>query len=122
MTNCIVCKNEIGLYLRVNNEGISFCSDECSEGAANSPDDRDHPYIDDYDAIRWEYIACTNLYDSEAGEEEIEALQERIESALDEFWEYTALEGGDGMFAREIYRYWQELEELGEKIRLGRDC
>ncbi|GLI84665.1 hypothetical protein ANABIO32_23760 [Rossellomorea marisflavi] len=120
MTKCIECKKKIGLYLRVNNEGIPFCSDECYEGVDNSPDDRDHPYIDDYDAIRWEYIACTNQYDSEAGEEEIEALQERIESALDEFWEYTALEGGDGVFSREIYRYyWQELEELGERIRLG---
>ncbi|MCD8510035.1 MAG: hypothetical protein LRY73_09315 [Bacillus sp. (in: Bacteria)] len=51
---CKVCRKKPRLERRVNNEGVVFCSDDCYEKFENSPNDMDHPYIDDYDAVRFE--------------------------------------------------------------------
>ncbi|MDM5326357.1 hypothetical protein [Neobacillus sp. CF12] len=113
MERCKVCRKKPKLTRRVNCEGVVFCSDECYEGYEDSPNDHDHPYIDDYDAVRFEYIEWMKSYDSFLiGEQTKENLLEGIESVLEDFADYYLLEGSDGVFLREIYHYLLSLEEL----------
>lgn len=113
MERCKVCRKKPKLTRRVNCEGVVFCSDECYEGYEDSPNDHDHPFIDDYDAVRFEYIEWMKSYDSFLlGEQTKENLLEGIESVLEDFADYYRLEGSDGVFSREIYLYLLSLEEL----------
>lgn len=122
MEKCILCGKVPGLEKRVNNEGLIFCSDSCYEEHDNSPNDIDHPYIDDYDMIRLEYIWWMENYENEldngieTGEPEKDELLEVLDDLLLEFHDYYQLEGEDGSFSREIYRYLLELEDLRNKI------
>ena len=63
MKRCKVCRKKTGMERRVNNEGIVFCSDECYEEFDDSLNDNDHPYIDDYEALRFEYIHLMQYYE-----------------------------------------------------------
>jgi hypothetical protein len=65
MKRCAVCKKKPKLDRSVNCEGIIFCSDDCYEAYENSPNDNDHPYIDDYDYIRFEYSEWMKEYEKE---------------------------------------------------------
>lgn len=119
MERCKLCKKKPKLKRRVNCEGLVFCSDDCYEEFDNSPNDMDHPYIDDYDAIRFEYIEWTKSYEQELcnaksidGKPIKEELLEGIESVIDEFSDYMRLKGEDGVFSKEIYNYLMELEAL----------
>ncbi|MDG4658340.1 hypothetical protein P6P90_15885 [Ectobacillus antri] len=119
MKMCKVCRKKPRLGRRVNNEGILFCSDDCYEAFEDSPNDMDHPYIDDYDAVRFEYMEWTGRYEQKlmsAAGRNLQAVKEElvegIESVIEEFRDYVSLEGTDGVFSAEIYEYLQELENL----------
>lgn len=119
---CIVCGNVIGLEKRVNIAGEVFCSDRCYEKHNHAVDDFSHPYIDDYDMIRLEYIWWMENFENElyrgyeTGEPEKEELLEDLDVLFDEFYDYYRLEGEDGIFSQEIYRYLLELEGLRKTI------
>lgn len=118
MKRCKVCRRKPGIERRVNVEGIVFCSDDCYEEFDDSPNDHNHPYIDDYDAVRFEYIEWMKSYEDElyrfwlTGEPHRSDLLEGISSVFEEFDDYYQLEGYDGVFSREIYHYLLALEEL----------
>lgn len=122
MKRCKVCRKKPGIERRVDCEGIVFCSDDCYEEFDNSPNDNDHPYIDDYDAVRFEYIEWMKNYENDLygniifGTPKKSDLLEGIESVIDEFGDYYNLEGNDGVFSEEIYQYLLGLEELHSLI------
>lgn len=103
---------------RVNCEGVLFCSDDCYEEYSESPNDNNHPYIDDYDAIRFEYIEWMKNYEDDLykcwlyGTPKKEDLVESIDDLFEEFYDYYRLEGSDGVLSEEIYHYLLEFEEL----------
>lgn len=118
MKRCKVCRKKPRIEKKVNCEGVLFCSNDCYEEYDDSPNDIDHPYIDDYDAVRFEYIQwmknCENklygywLY----GYPSKEHLIENINDFMDEFYDYYRLEGTDGIFSSEIYNYLLAFEDL----------
>ena len=115
MNRCKVCRKKPKLERRVNCEGIVFCSDECHENYEHSPNDDSHPYIDDYHAVRFEYIEWMRSYEADLykyGPSKKEDLVEGIESVIEEFADYIRLAGSDGVFSKEIYQYLLGLEEL----------
>ena len=118
MKRCKICRKKPRLERRVNCEGIVFCSDDCYELFENSPNDNDHPYIDDYDAVRSVYTIWMKRYENDLydplhdGTSKKEDLIERIGSVLEEFDDYYRLEGSDGLFSEEIYTYSPALEGL----------
>ena len=120
MERCKVCRKKPRIERRVNNEGIVFCSDECYEEFEDSPNDHDHPYIDDYEALRFEYIHLMHNYEGNLYEACIKdqvrsikvELLELIDSLMSEFSQYYGLEGLDGVFSKELYHYLLDLEEL----------
>ncbi|WP_075983683.1 hypothetical protein [Bacillus massilinigeriensis] len=122
MKRCKVCRKKPGIERRVDCDGIVFCSDDCYEKFDNSPNDNDHPYIDDYDAVRFEYIEWMKNYENDLygniifGTPKKADLLEGIESVIDEFGDYYSLEGNDGIFSEEIYHYLLALEELHSLI------
>ncbi|MRH41536.1 hypothetical protein GH741_02470 [Aquibacillus halophilus] len=123
MKRCKVCRKKPRIRRRVNNEGILFCSDDCYEEFEDSPDDIDHPYINDYEAIRYEYIQWMNNYVDDLymywlyGAPKKESLLEQIDDLLGEFIDFYALEGQDGVFSAEIYNYLIDFEQLQKEIR-----
>lgn len=118
MKRCKVCRKKPRLARRVNAEGIVFCSDDCYEEFDGSPSDHNHPYIDDYDAVRFEYMEWMKTYEDDLydfwflGAPSRNDLLEGIESVLEEFDDYYRLEGSDGVFSLEIYHYLLRFEEL----------
>jgi hypothetical protein len=118
MKRCKICRKKSKIKRRVNCEGMLFCSDDCYEEYDNSSNDNDHPYIDDYDAIRFEYIEWMKDYKDELynywlfGSPKKEDLVENINELIDEFYDYYRLEGTDGIFSEEIYNYLLAFEEL----------
>lgn len=123
MKRCKVCRKKPGIQRRVNCEGIVFCSDDCYEEFDDSPNDNDHPYIDDYDALRFEYIEWMKSYEDDLyqsvskGSPSKEELLESIDSLFDEFGDYYRLEGNDGVFSQECYQYLLAFEELYDLIK-----
>lgn len=119
LKRCKVCRKKPRLAKRVNCEGIVFCSDECYEEYEDSPNDFNHPYIDDYDAVRFEYIEWMKSYENDLyryGTSKKEELIEGIESVIQEFYDYIQLAGSDGIFSMEIYQYLLALEDLKDVI------
>lgn len=122
MKRCKVCRKNPRIERRVNCEGVVFCSDDCYEEFSNSPNDNDHPYIDDYDALRFEYIEFMKNYERDlynswfCGSPKKADLLESIQSVIDEFYDYYRLEGSDGIFSEEMYKYLLELEKLHSLI------
>lgn len=122
MQKCIVCGKVPGIEKRVNNEGLIFCSDDCYDAHDNSPNDFSHPYIDDYEAIRLEYIWWMENFENEmdklaqADDAEREEILEGFDALFLEFYDYYQLEGNDGVFSQEIYNYLLALEEIRVKI------
>lgn len=122
MKRCKVCRKKPRLERRVNEEGIVFCSDDCYEEFEQSDNDYSHPYIDDYEAVRYEYMEWMKSYEDElycsylTGNPSRNDLLEGIESVLAEFDDYYRLGGSDGVFSNEIYHFLISLEELYELI------
>ncbi|MGD6818762.1 hypothetical protein ACQCVE_17065 [Metabacillus sp. 113a] len=122
MKKCKMCKREPGMARRINNEGLWFCSDDCYEEFDQSPNDHDHPYIDDYESVRFEYLGWMNGWERDlykgywSGTPRKADLLESIDEMIGEFWDYCGLEGSDGCFSSEIYRYLLELEDLKGSI------
>ncbi|WP_342513512.1 hypothetical protein MKY34_01585 [Sporosarcina sp. FSL K6-1522] len=122
MKRCKVCRRKPGIERRVNSEGILFCSDDCYEAYEDSSNDYDHPYMDDYEAVRFEYIEWMKNYEDDLygywlfGGPRKEELVENLDSLVYEFHEYDRLEGSDGIFSEEIYQYLLAFEDLKDVI------
>lgn len=120
---CKVCSKKPRLEKRVNNEGVVFCSDDCYEEYEDSPNDFDHPYIDDYEAIRFEYIEWMKDYENQLysywlnGQPKKGELEETIDEIIDDYYDYYRLEGSDGVFSEEIYHYLLAFKELQKIIK-----
>lgn len=120
MKYCKNCRKKPKLERRVNCEGVVFCSDDCYEEYGNSPNDNDHPYINDYDLLRLEYIEYMKNYKIDIYKSEFyrypkrEDYVEDLAYYLESYLEYYLLEGMDGVFSAEIYNYLIELEDLKE--------
>ena len=82
MKRCKVCRKKPRIERRVNNEGIVFCSDECYEEFDDSPNDNDHPYIDDYEGLRFEYIYLMCDYEGKLYESCLENTVKSIKVEL----------------------------------------
>ncbi|KXH80645.1 hypothetical protein [Sporosarcina sp. HYO08] len=122
MKRCKNCKRKPGFEKRVNCEGVLFCSDDCYEEYEGSSNDYDHPYIDDYEAIRFEYIEWMKHYENDLYEGRLEGIckkqviTESIDFLIDEFYDYDRLEGADGVFSAEIYHHLLAFEDLKSKV------
>ncbi len=118
MKRCKICRKKPRIERRVNSKGILFCSDDCYEEYDDLPDDMYHPYIDDYEAVRFEYIEWMKGYEDDLykywlyGFPRKKNLIERIDDLIDEFYDYYRLEGADGIFSEEIYKYLLAFGEL----------
>ncbi|MDQ0352377.1 hypothetical protein J2R98_002221 [Alkalibacillus filiformis] len=127
MKRCKVCRKKPRVERRVNAEGVLFCSNDCYETygkkVGHPMDDLNHPYIDDYEMIRLDYIRWANdLEDQLYGEWVFGAprkvdLIENINELLEEYIDYIGLEGSDGLFSQEIYDYTQQFEAMIATIR-----
>jgi hypothetical protein len=56
---CINCRSKVDYQYRMNQHGDVFCDDDCYEAFFEENDscgDDGHPYIDDYESIRSNYI------------------------------------------------------------------
>ncbi|WP_066173615.1 hypothetical protein [Bacillus marinisedimentorum] len=122
MKRCKICRKKPRIERRVNSKGVLFCSDDCYEEYEDLHDDMDHPYIDDYEAVRFEYIEWMKRYEDDLykywlyGFPRKKDLIEKIDDLIDEFYDYYRLEGADGVFSEEIYNYLLAIEELKEVI------
>ena len=67
MKRCKVCRKKPSLERRVNSEGVVLCSDDCYDDFDGEHNDNDHPYIDDYDAVRFEYIEWMKMISINTG-------------------------------------------------------
>ncbi|MTD32013.1 hypothetical protein [Planomicrobium sp. YIM 101495] len=123
MKRCKVCRKKPRLERRVDSDGNLFCSDGCFEVFEGGPDDFDHPYIDDYESIRRSYIDWEMSYEEDLHKSvyflypKKADLIEWIDEMLEPYWGCYGLEGHDGVFSAEIYRYMQELLKIQEVIR-----
>ncbi|MGB6409473.1 MAG: hypothetical protein WBF39_18515 [Planococcus donghaensis] len=123
MNRCKVCRKKPRIERRVDSTGNVFCSEDCFEEFEEGPDDFDHPYIDDYEAMRRIYSEWMMNYEEDLhksiyfGYPKKKDLIEWLDEALDPFWDYYRLEGQDGIFSAEIFQYMQELVKLQKTIR-----
>jgi hypothetical protein len=124
---CMNCNSKVGETYRVNGDGDIFCDDDCYEVFMNEnknvPDDHNHPYIDDYAAIRFEYMEFLKFEQEIMSRRNGQNLMYKVDETLDridsvqwEFFDFYVREGDDGIFAHEIYAYYEKLEKLKEKI------
>lgn len=123
MKRCKVCRKKPRLERRIDSIGNVFCSEYCFEEFEGGPDDFDHPYIDDYEAMRWIYSEWMMNYEEDLhksiyfGYPKKTDLTDWLDEALDPFWDYYRLEGRDEIFSAEIFQYMQDLVKLQETIR-----
>ena len=124
---CKHCQSIVGELYRMNGDGAVFCDDDCYDEYTSenedAPDDHCQPYIDDYDAIRFEYLEFLKFEEEIMSPRNGQIFQYNVDEILDsidsvqwEFFDYYHREGDDGVFAHEIYSYYLKLEKLKEKI------
>lgn len=121
---CKICRKKPKLERRVNSEGIVFCSDDCYEQWEHPADDYDHPYVNDYEMIRLDYMKWEKDYETRLftgflyGYPSPRYLIEELDEVVDTYYEYELLEGRDGVYSEEIYAYLRKFDELREVIRV----
>lgn len=132
---CIQCQSEACNHYRMNQNGELFCNDDCydiymSEND-HAPDDHNHPYIDEYEAIRTNYIDWLDHWEKDLENAFIDdvynksgngvlltadEMNDKIDEVFESFFDYYQTEGDDGVFAKEIYGYLLKFENLQRKI------
>lgn len=124
---CKNCGFTVDAMYKVNQLGNVFCGDDCYEEfwvkSDDPPDDTVHPYIDDYECIRLEYIDYLENWESDLNAAPPEKLLLKIDDILDamdtlfdEYFDYYLTEGDDGVFAHEIYSYLLKFDKLQKQI------
>nr|WP_295974817.1 hypothetical protein [uncultured Bacillus sp.] len=128
---CKHCKGKLDDIYRINGDGDRFCDDDCYEEYMaeheDAPDDSCHPYMDDYEDIRSEYIRflewerfdLDGLYHNidENRLDEVKKLIDTIDSIQWQYCSYYHARGDDGIFAWEIYLFYLKMEELKDRLR-----
>lgn len=123
MKMCKVCKKKPRTERRIDSEGNVFCCEECFEIFEDGPDDTTHPYIDDYEAIRFAYTVWMQNYEEDLyksiyfGYPKKTDLLERIDDTIEPYWSYYGQGGDDRIFSAEIYNYMQQLLKLQKLIK-----
>ncbi|WP_423409059.1 hypothetical protein AABM38_02955 [Heyndrickxia sp. MSNUG] len=125
--HCKYCHSEVQAQYRVNQRGDFFCNDDCYDEyidpTEQPPDDFSHPYIDDYELMRSNYLDWLEHWESDLVHykgaklalKKTEML-ETMDEVFEEYWDYYISEGDDGVFAKEIYFYLLKFEDLKKKI------
>lgn len=125
--NCKYCHSQVKEHYRVNQRGDYFCNDDCYdeyiEHTEQPPDDFSHPYIDDYELMRSNYLDWLEHWKSDLAHYrgakvalKKAKMLETIDEVFEEYWDYYISEGDDGVFAKEIYLYLLKFEDLKKKI------
>ena len=123
---CLFCSKEVNEKYRVNECGDVFCHDDCYNPYYESHEchDKIHPYIDDYELIRSNYLdwlenweidinvdpECCNL------QHHADDILDKIDEVYEAYGDYLYTEGDDGVFAREIYLYLLKFQDLQKEI------
>lgn len=125
--NCNYCGSLAGARYRVNSKGQAFCDDDCYdeyiEENEDAPNDFDHPYIDDYESIRSNYLDWLDNWETDLEKEQknkglfkVDEILDLIDEVYEDYWDYYQNEGDDGVFAREIYQYLLKFQQLQRDI------
>ncbi|KGR73543.1 hypothetical protein [Ureibacillus manganicus] len=122
--NCFNCEQKIDDTYRVNQVGEVFCSDDCYDVFPHSMDDTAHPYIDDYEGIRTNYldwlqnwqVDLQSTYPNKYPLHAVDEMNDKIDEVFETYLDYYQTKGDDGVFANEIYQYLLKFEELQNKI------
>jgi hypothetical protein len=125
--HCEFCNSEVKDHYRVNQLGNNFCNDDCYdefiENTDQPHDDSSHPYIDDYELMRSNYLDWLEHWESDlspynGGKLALKKgeMIETIDEVFEEYWDYYISEGDDGVFAKEIYFYLLKFEDLKKRI------
>ena len=123
MKRCKICRKKPRLKRRINSDGVLFCSDACYEKWEHPLGDYDHPYVNDYEMIRLDYMKWARSYEERLLEGYFDGsinpryLIEELDEVIDEYYDYRLLEGRDGVYSEEIYSYLQKFEEIRETIQ-----
>lgn len=125
---CTFCCKPINERYRINELGEVFCDDDCYDNYYETHEiiceDWEHPYIDDYESIRSNYLDWLDNWESEVDldpewnnlQHQVDKVLDRIDEVFVAYRDYYQMEGDDGVFAREIYLYLLKFEELQKKI------
>lgn len=126
MKTCLYCDKKTTDRYRVNEFGDMFCEDDCYEKYYEENDikctDRNHPYIDDYEAIRRVYFDWSDHWEDEIIERgknfqsSVDEVIDLIVEEMEAYWDYYMKQGDDGVFAQEIYGYYTKFQHLHRKI------
>ncbi|MBM7706412.1 hypothetical protein JOD03_001315 [Chryseomicrobium aureum] len=123
MKRCKVCRKKPTIERRVNSEGVLFCSTDCYEEWEHPADDCDHPYVNDYEMIRLDYIKWAKNYIVRLYEGFIYGypspryLLEELDEVVEAYYQYRLLEGRDGIYSEEIHTYLLKFGELRAAIQ-----
>lgn len=123
--DCVYCQEKVGKYYRVDEQYHYFCDDECYENFFQEGDcfsnDHLHPYIDDYENIRSEFI----YYDSEWKDrltfakrylDEVHTMIDDMDAFISDYYEFYYSDGDDGIFHYEMKRLLEEIAHLQKEI------
>jgi hypothetical protein len=123
---CINCLSKVDYHYRMNQHGDVFCDDDCYEAFFEENDscgDDGHPYIDDYESIRSNYIDWVENWENDlvtyTGKRlmlKIDEMLDTLDEVFDCYGDYYRSEGDDGVFAREIYFYLLKFIDLQKVI------
>ncbi|UCZ54947.1 hypothetical protein LGQ02_09455 [Bacillus shivajii] len=125
--NCSYCDGKTNEMYKVNQLGKAFCGNDCYDEYMSecdeAPDDMNHPYIDDYELMRLNYIDWLENWEADLlavrGIQVIlkaDEMLDTIDEVFEEYSDYYRAEGDDGIFAHEIYLYMLKFKELQKKI------
>ncbi|WP_433945515.1 hypothetical protein [Paenibacillus sp. SN-8-1] len=129
---CKQCAHSIDEHYLINYRGDYFCGENCHETyhEANAHEfnesDDGHPYYFDYSSIRQEFIHWSQnwtkflqeelKYSNEYAQWTADDLVDSLDEIIWSYEQYIFTEGGDGVFAREIYQYTLKLREIQDHI------
>jgi hypothetical protein len=125
---CLRCHKKIDEQYRVNEFGEIFCGDDCYDCYYEENglvcNDWKHPYIDDYELIRSNYLDWLGNWESGLDvdpefnniQHHVDDLLDKLDEVYEEYWDYFKTEGNDEVFAREIYMYLLKFQQLQDKL------
>ena len=123
---CLFCGKETDENYRVNEYEDVFCDDDCYNNFYETHECKDtlHPYIDDYESIRSNYLDWLENWENDINvDPECNNLQhhaddifDKIDEVYEAYGDFLYTEGDDGVFAREIYLYLLKFQDLQKEI------